>query len=94
MSGKKCFLFKVGLALTTACCFCGEMDESLVHLISCCHYSKNFWAEVIKWLNKEGIKITNISDKNIMFGIVGCNGELFGSHVLLVTKQCLYYHSI
>ena len=41
-------LFKVGLASTTACSFCGDMDESLKHIITSCHYSKNFGAEVIK----------------------------------------------
>ena len=66
-------------------------DESLEHLITSCHYSKNFWAEVIKWFYKQGIKIVNLSDKDIMLGIVGCNDELFVNHVLLLAKQYLYY---
>ena len=41
------------------------MDESLEHLITSCHYSKNFWAEVMKWFVKQGIKISNLSDKDI-----------------------------
>ena len=85
------FLFKVGLASTPACSFCGEMDEALGHLVTSCNHSKNFWAEVIKWFDKQGIKIANLSDKDIMFGIVRCNGELFVNHVLLVAKQYLYY---
>ena len=85
------FLFKVGLASTPACSFCGDMDESLEHLITSYHYSKNFWAEVIKWFHKQGIKIANLSDKDIMLGIVGCNDELFVNHDLLVAKQYLYY---
>lgn len=36
------FLFKVGLASTPACSFCGEMEESLEHLFTSCHYPKNF----------------------------------------------------
>ena len=60
------FLFKVGLASTPACSFCGDMDESLEYLItsSSCHYCKNFWAEVIKWFHKQWIKIANLSDKD------------------------------
>ena len=85
------FLFKVGLASTPACSFCGDMDESLEHLITSCHYSKNFWAGVIKWFHKQGIKIVNLFDKDIMLGIVGCNDELFVNHVLLVAKQYLHY---
>ena len=40
---------------------------------------------------KQGIKIVNLSDKDIMLGIVGCNDELFVNHVLLLAKQYLYY---
>ena len=76
------FLLKVGLASNPACSFCGDMDESLEHLITSCHYSKNFWAEVIKWFHKQGIKIVKLSDKDTMLGIVGCNDELFVNHVL------------
>ena len=42
------------------------MDESLEHLITSCHYSKNFWAEVMKWFVKQGIKISYLSDKDII----------------------------
>ena len=71
--------------------FFGDMDESLEHLITSCHYSKNFWAEVIKWFHKQGIEIAHLSDEDIMFGIVRCDDELFVNHVLLVAKQYVYY---
>ena len=84
------FLFKAGLASTAACYFCGDMDESLEHIITSCHYSKHFWAEVIKWFDKQGIAIAHLSDKDIMLGIVRCD-ELFVNHVILVALQYLYY---
>ena len=52
------------------------MDESLEHLITSCHYSKNFWAEVIKWFDKQGIEIAHLSDKDVMLVIVRCDDEL------------------
>ena len=67
------------------------MDKSLEHLITSCHYSKNFWAEKIKWFDKQGIKIANLSDKDIMLSIVRCNDELFVNQALLVAKQYLNY---
>ena len=67
------------------------MDESLEHLITSFHYSKNFWAEVIKWFEKQGIEIAHLSDKGIMLGIVRCDDELFVNHVILVAKRYLYY---
>ena len=88
---RNAFLFKVGLASTPACSFCGDMDESLEHLITSCHYSKNFGAEVIKWFDRQGIEICHLSDKDIMLGIVRCDDKLFVNHVILVAKQYLYY---
>ena len=85
------FLFKVGLESTPTCSFCGDMEESLEHLITSCHYSKHFWAEGIKWFDKQGIATAHLSDKDIMLGIVRCDDELFVNHVILVAKQCLYY---
>ena len=87
------FLFKVGLVSTVACSFCGDIDESLEHIITSCHYSKKFWAEVIKWFDKQGIAIAHLSDKDIMLGIVRCDDELFVNQlsVILVAKQYLYY---
>ena len=89
MSGNKCFFVQSWTCINSS--FSGDMDESLEHLITSCHYSKNFLAEVIKWFHKQGIKIVYLSDKDIMLGIVGCNDELFVNHVLLVAKQYLYY---
>ena len=44
------FLCKIGIIPSSACSLCGESDELLEHLFLSCHYNKNFWSEVIKWL--------------------------------------------
>ena len=67
-----------------------ESDESLEHLFLSCHYTKNFWSEVIKWLVDHKVKIENLSDKDILFGIIGCEDEIFVNHILLLAKQYLY----
>ena len=46
---------------------------------------------MIKWLDKQGIEIAHLSDKDVMLGIIRCDDELFVNHVLLVAKQYLYY---
>ena len=53
-------------------------------------YTKNFWAEVIKWLDNQGVKIEHLSDKDIMFGILRCEDKLFVNHTLIIAKQDLY----
>ena len=69
---------------------CGESDESLAHLFLSCHYTKNFWSEVIKWLVDHKVTIENLADKDILFGIIGCEDEIFVNHILLLAKQYLY----
>ena len=70
--------------------FFGDMDESLEHIITSCHYSKQFLAEVIKWFDKQGITVAQFSNKDIILGIVRCGDELLVNHVILVAKQYLY----
>ena len=85
------FLCKIGIIPSPACSLCGESDESLEHLFLSCHYTKNFWSEVIKWLVDHKVKIENLSDKDILFGIIGCEDEIFGNHIYFITgKQYLY----
>ncbi len=83
-------LYKINVVPSQACSFCGEMDEYLEHFFVYCHYLNFFRAEVIKWLDDPDIKIEQLSDKDIMFGILKCEDELFVNHILLVAKQYLY----
>ena len=47
------------------------------NIFSCFHFTENFWSEVIKWLVDHKVKIENLSDKDILFGIIGCEDEIF-----------------
>ena len=84
------FLNKIGIIPSPACSLCGEMNESLEHFFIRCRYTKDFWAEVIKWFDNQGVKIEHLSDKDIMFGILRCEDELFINHTLIIAKQYLY----
>ena len=84
------FLNKIGIFPSPACSFCGEMNESLEHFFISCRYTKDFWAEVIKWCNNQGVKIKHLSEKDIMFGILRCEDELLINHILIIAKQYLY----
>jgi len=33
---------------------------------------------------------TNLSDKDILFGIIGCEDKIFVNHILLLAKQYVY----
>ena len=70
------FLSKIGVIPSPACSLCGESDESLKHLFLSCLYTKNFWAEVIKWLVDHEVKIEDLSDKDILLCIIGCKDKI------------------
>ena len=84
------FLNKIGIIPSPACSFCGDMNESLEHFFISCRYTKDFWAEVIKWFDNQGVKIKHLSEKDIMFGILRCEDELLINHILIIAKQYLY----
>ena len=81
---------QIGIIPSPACSLCSVSDESLEHLFLSCYYTKNFWFEVVKWLVDHKVKIENLSDKDILFGIIGCEDEIFVNHILLLAKQYLY----
>ena len=68
----------------------GVSMASLEHIFVTCHYTKKFWAEVIKWVGNLGIEIEPLSDKDIMFGIMSCKRDLFVNHILLIAKKYIY----
>ena len=76
------FLCKIGIILSPACSLCGESDESLEHLFLSCHYTQNFWSGVKKWLVDHKVKIECLSDKDILFDIIGCEDEIFVNHFI------------
>ena len=83
-------LSKIGVISSSACSFCGEAVESLERLFVTCHYTKKFWAEVIKWMGNQDIEIEALSNKDIMYGIMDCNRDLFVNHILLIAKKYIY----
>ena len=77
------FLCKIGILSSPACSLCGEADESLKHLFVTCHYSVNFWGEVIKWISSLDVQIVSLCCKDIIFGIPGSKKELFVNRISL-----------
>ena len=79
------FLNKIGIIPSPACSFCGEMNT-----FYCWLYTKDFWVEVIKWFDNQVVKIERLPDKDVMFGILRCDDELFINHIFMAANQYLY----
>ena len=84
------FLHKIGIYPSPVCSFCGDVDETLEHILVYCNYSESFWTEVIKWLGDQGVQIQRLSLKDILFGMFSCDDELYVNHILLLVRQYLY----
>ena len=60
-------LHSFGLVNDTLCIYCREND-SIIHTFCNCHWSKEFYSEVIKWFNAENVASLSLSPTEILFG--------------------------
>ena len=62
---KELFLF--GVAEDAKCPYC-ELNDSIIHTFHNCNWSQLFFAEVIKWFNKENATSLTLSPTELIFG--------------------------
>ena len=84
-------LHKIKLLDTSLCTFCGECEESLEHLFLHCRFSKNFWMQIVSWLNDLNIAIIELKDSEIMLGYTNESPHwILLNHILIIGKQIIY----
>ena len=88
LSGYK-FLFKQNRRYIISGVFLLLWNEQIL-LFICCQNSKNFWAEVIRWLDNQGVKDRTSFHRDMLFGILRCEDDLFVNHTLLAVEQYFY----
>ena len=82
-------LFKLNLVEDDSCSFCHIHTETLIHFFCGCHFSKNIWSELEKWiLAKTGYDIV-FTKSNIMFGFQGSNNKAMNC-LSFIVKRTLY----
>ena len=61
------------------------------HLFLHCRFCKNFWMQIVSWLNDLNITIIELKDSEIMLGYMNESPHwLFLNHVLIIGKQVIY----
>ena len=66
------FLAKCKLAPTDKCSFCKNEQETLVHLFLQCPFTKQFWQNVLNWINTyPGHENIELSD-SMLLGLTNC----------------------
>ena len=84
-------LHKIKLSDTSLCMFCGKYEEYLEHLFLHCRFCKNFWMQIVSWLNGLNITIIELEDSEIMLGYMNESPHwLFLNDVLIIGKQVIY----
>ena len=84
-------LYKMKLVPSPLCTFCGDHEETLEHLLINCAYTKNFWLSVISWLNTYNMKIDQLDERTILFGISDNNPEnCLLNHIIILGKYTIY----
>ena len=58
-------LHSCGFVNDTLCIYCREND-SIIHTFCNCHWSKEFYSEVIKWFNAENVASLSLSPMEIL----------------------------
>ena len=75
-----------------ACIFCGEMEDSIQHLLWSCPVSQTFWTELISLLS--GICQTftglSVSELSIIFGMKSNNSDPVFDLIILLAKFHIY----
>lgn len=85
-------LKKIGITNSSACSFCGTVDESLEHLFTSCPIVTTLWTDLIDWCNNRNIEITSLSDIDKMFGLWKRKDDfLLLNHIVIIAKQYIYY---
>ena len=83
-------LKKMGKMDSTACSFCGTVDESLEHLFMSCPIITTIWNDLICWCRRINITIDSLCALDILFGLWKRKDDL--NHIIIIiAKQYIYY---
>ena len=77
------FLAKSKLEPTDKCSFCEDEPETLIHLFLQCPLTKQFWQNVLNWINThrdhENIKFS----ENMLLGLTNCKTVILNLLILI-----------
>ena len=69
-------LYKIGLAETPLCSFCGDTEEILDHFLYQCEISSSFWKDLESFWNQHSNEELNRSQRLIFIGHLHKNFDL------------------
>ena len=81
-------LFQYNIKQSSDCEYCGQAEESLIHLFCECDIASVIWQEVVDWLGKQLIKTEYLTDSPILLGEPSFDPVV--NRVLITTKMIIF----
>ncbi len=90
--GTKELRYKMNIFDTPLCSFCGNHDETLIHIFYQCDQVRLLWDTIMQWiLRKTNINI-NLSEQQTLLGYSsGNNNQIPVNTILICTKAYIFY---
>ena len=85
-TNKKLLQFKI--KDSSECDYCGQEEESLLHLFCECDLSTQIWQELVDWLGKQGQKINYLTDSQILLGDPSLDPVI--NRIIITTKASIF----
>ena len=85
-TNKKLLQFKI--KDSSDCEYCGQEEESLLHLFCECDLSTQIWQELVDWLGKQGQKINYLTDSQILLGDPSLDPVI--NRIIITTKVSIF----
>ena len=83
-------LSRWGIINDESCSFCHSTPESIMHLLRECEISKRLWSDVSEYIyDNSGLRI-NMSDADVLLGVVGAGDTELLNLIHIIVKQHIY----
>ena len=83
-------LYKMNIIQSPRCNFCNLYDQTTTHLFFDCLVVKNFWFNVLEWLESDHEIILNIVLSDVLFGVTEIPNDLFINRVIIYAKMYIF----
>ena len=84
-------LCRWGITSSEKCSFCGEEDETILHLLVSCSHVRVLWDQLLEYISKEYTKTAlEVNDTNLIFSTLHANKQHVANFLCMLTKQYIY----
>ena len=87
--GTNSLLVKIGRSDDASCTFCGEVEESIIHLLWDCQVTQKIWKDLQNWIQFNLNTRTTLNKDLVIFGNYNFS-DFALNNIILICKFCIY----